>query len=270
MSIKIGSRSLGPAYTPFVIAEVGSNFSTLEDCLKSIHMAAANDADAVKFQMFTQEELYGHDVGLSRDRELPRGWIPSMALTCETTGLEFMCSAFSPDGVRFVDQYVSAHKIASAEASHPGIVQACTESSKPTFVSSGALEWDEFQELLSRPWPSGVIPMYCRASYPANDAQPWRMAAWNGVKALSDHSPDVFPLAVPIYGYNAIEKHVNFVGAAGPDAEHSLSASDFARMVKFLRHQLEDEHPPEDMTKFHRRRYVEEFGGFYRVRPDGI
>lgn len=266
--MKVGSRELGPSHPIFVIAEVGSNWSTLEDCLKSIDMAADAGADAVKFQLFTQEELYGYNVGLPRDHELPRAWLIDLAERAHGRGLEFMCSAFSSVGVLIVDSLVSAHKIASAEASHPGIVQACRDSNKPTFVSNGALEKSEFLSLLALDWKAGVIPTYCRASYPSNDAQPWRMAAWDGIKALSDHSPDVFPVSLPLYGYNAIEKHVNFVGAKGPDADHSLSAKDFARLVRFARYAPEDEHPPEDMIRMHRRRMVttpDGNAGYFRI-----
>jgi sialic acid synthase SpsE len=266
--MKIGSRDIGPAHPIFIVAEVGSNWRTLEDCGQSIVMAADAGADAIKFQMFTQEELYGFGTGLPRTHELPRDWIRVLAERAKMAGIEFMCSAFSEEGVAFVDPYVAAHKVASAEASHPGIVHACRLSSKPTFVSSGALEWSEFLSLLALDWKAGVIPTYCRASYPANDAQPWRMAAWDGIKALSDHSPDVFPVALPLYGYNAIEKHVNFVGAKGPDADHSLSARDFGRMVRFARYAPEDEHPPEEMLRLHRRRVVtipNGKTGFYRI-----
>lgn len=259
--MQIGKRTLGSAHPIFVIAEIGSNWGSLEDCLRSIDMAAEAGADCVKFQMFTQEELYGFNTGHVWLNELPQDWIPKLKERADRAGIEFMCSAFSPGGVLYVDPYVSAHKIASAEAAHPEIVEACRRSDKPTFVSSGALEWSEFLTLLALDWKAGVIPTYCRASYPANDAQPWRMAAWDGVKAFSDHSADVFPLALPMYGYSAIEKHVNFVGAKGPDADHSLSARDFSRLVRFARYAPEDEHPPEDMIRSHRRRLITTVGG---------
>lgn len=265
--MRIGGREIGPGKPVFVICEIGSCWTSLQDCIDSIKGAARCGADAVKFQMFRQEELYGKDCGLPRTHELPRHWIPTLALVAGEYGLEFMCSAFSEMGVELLNPYVSAHKIASCEATHPGIVKACRESGIPTFVSSGAMIPDEFWDLMNKDWPSGVIPTYCRSSYPANDAQPWRYNPFPGPMCYSDHSLDVFPLAMRHCDYSAIEKHVNFVGATGPDAPHSMSPENFARMVKFLRGEIEPETPPKDILDYHRRRFVPELNGWYRVRP---
>jgi sialic acid synthase SpsE len=85
---------------------------------------------------------------------------------------------------------------------------------------------------------------------------------------MSDHTTDVYPLAMTGHGFCAIEKHVNFVGATGPDADHSMTPADFKRMVKFLRGQVENEGPPQDILDYHRRRFVPELGGWYRLRKE--
>lgn len=266
--MKIGSRKLGFGEPIFIIAEVGSCWSSLDDCLESIKTAARLGADAVKFQMFTQEELYGYDAGLPRTHELSRFWIPQLHRCAMEHGIEFMCSAFSPAGVELLNPYVSAHKIASCEATHPGIVEACKRSGLPTFVSSGAMMPEDFWEIMSQDWPSGVIPTYCRSSYPANDSNP-KMFGHSAKDTIcySDHSLEVLPLSMTHFGFHAIEKHVNLVGAKGPDAPHSMSPENFGRMVKFLRGEAEPETPPEDIIKYHRRRFIPELNGWFRVRP---
>lgn len=267
--MKIGSRDIGTGFPTFIIAEIGSNWRTLDDCCRSIREAAKAGADCAKFQMFTQEELYGYDVGKPRDAELPRKWLPALAECAESVGIEFMVSCFSPEGVRDATPFVSAHKIASCEANHYWIRHACMDSRLPVFLSLGALEQDEADQIISdfRNYP--LVPMYCTPSYPARDSFPLhirhlrqRLGVIN--VGFSDHSMDV--KAIPYYachhlGACAIEKHVNFVGATGPDADHSLTGKEFAAMVDTLRGNWDEDEIPQDILAKHKRRQV--------VLPDG-
>ena len=57
--LKIADTSVGGAATPYVIAEVGSNFDkNLDKARKLIDVAAEAGANAVKFQLFRADFLY--------------------------------------------------------------------------------------------------------------------------------------------------------------------------------------------------------------------
>ena len=97
---------------PYIIAEIGSNWriagkgdiTNLAAIDMTIRQAKACGADAVKFQMFTHEDLYGFP---GDDKfSLPRRYIPVIAEKCKKLGIDFMCTAFTADGVKFIDQYV--------------------------------------------------------------------------------------------------------------------------------------------------------------------
>ena len=263
--MNIGSRTLGPQCPTFIICEVGSNWSTIDDCVKSIELAALAGADAVKFQHFTTSELYGQPVG-SNPHYLPEKWFPRLKEACGLSGVEFMCSAFSPEGYGRVDPFVNAHKVASCEAIAPPIVDAALACGKPTFISVGAMEEGEIREMMERHRLSQIMPMFCVGSYPAVDT-PWHL--FFGMPCcISDHSLEVYPPVSP--GCFAIEKHVNLVGASGPDAPHSLNFEHFKAMCGYLRGKETDWHPHPDILK-HRRRLVtlpDGTQGWFRPLPE--
>jgi sialic acid synthase SpsE len=262
--MQIGTREIGAGKPVFVIAEVGSNWRDEADCLASIRMANEAGADAVKFQHFTGRELYGRESDVRGG--IPAEWFESLRAYADKRHIEFMCSAFSPEGYGRVDPFVNAHKVASCEAvAHP-IVEAALSFGKPTIISMGALTLDEIASR-AKVWdPLQVIPMYCRATYPAHDISPGVVCALarafgpTFTIAVSDHSPSIFPFFGPVH-----EKHVNFVGCDSADAPHSLSGSDFARMVRHIRGQVELWSPPEQIMAI-RRRFVPELNGWYRVQ----
>jgi sialic acid synthase SpsE len=268
-------REIGHGLPPFIIAEVGSNWRTLDDCKLSIAMAKRAGADAVKFQAFTHEALYGRTdeylgrveqeadlQGIARAariaaHELPPDWLPILASKAKDTGIEFMCSAFSPELVRAVDPYVNLHKVASAELTHLRILEAVRETGKPVILSTGASGPDDVSQALSViqrrvPTHDGlwshsdrqVILMYCVAAYPARDID-FRMLdvlgsglfpSAHGV-GYSDHTTDygVIPRAAVERGACVLEKHFTAIEADTPDRPHSLTVDEFRKMVQSIK-----------------------------------
>lgn len=201
----------------YVIAEIGSNyrhrFNSGDLDVAKIQVTQAKKAGcaAAKFQMFTNEELYGKKVN-KPCFGLPRDWVKPIAEHCFLEKIDFMCSAFSADGVRFLDPYVKTHKIAFCERNDESILEAVADSGKPYLISGQN--------------------MVCVSQYPA---APFEYPIDELAEAVSDHTKGC-ELAV-LYasiGCKVFEKHFNgcdFVMGT-PDSHLSI---DFNGMVEYVK-----------------------------------
>lgn len=262
ITLKSG-RKIGDGHEPFIIAEVGSNWKTFEDCKDSIVKAKQCGADAVKFQLYDWHSLYGvnardvHDgksgyafdthTGKSwrhLDGALSAAWIPKLKEKADACGIEFMCSAFDPSYYDFIDPYVNIHKVASAECTHVRILEKIRDIGKPVILSTGASGYEDVKEALRILGDTPLILMYCVASYPAKDIYLTTIPLMKDPECFgtrlvgySDHSTDagVIPAAAVAAGACVIEKHFTAVEANTPDRPHSLNPEQFKRMVRSIR-----------------------------------
>lgn len=251
---------------PFVIAEVGSNWQTFEHCIQSISEAKAAGADAVKFQAFNSDALYGtREVALSH--ELPLGWLPKLKEKADACGIEFMCTAFSPELVVVVDPYVEVHKVASSDAAWPQMLEAVAKTGKPVLISFGAKSGEEraaAMEILNGECQLGrdlVVPLYCVASYPADyvDIPYFKREHEYEFDGFSDHTLGyTATLEAAHRGAVVIEKHFTaFPDLETPDRPHSLTPEQFRRMMDLIRGKKESRSSEEHaMILRHNRRLI--------------
>lgn len=239
-------RIIGENQPPFIIAEIGSNWITFQDCIDSIVKAKTHGADAVKFQLFTLKDLYGFDSPLTdasnytqphRPGEMPREWVPILAEKARAVGIEFMITAFSPEGYDFINPYVNIHKVASAEATHVRILEKLRSYGKPVILSTGAKGEGDIGMALKTLGNTPTVLMYCVAAYPADEIKLSKILDMKekfGIEVgYSDHSTDVFviPFMSIRLGAVVLEKHVSFIDSETPDSPHSLNGDQFKKMV---------------------------------------
>lgn len=223
------------------VAEIGSNFLSYEHAKHSIVAAKAAGADAVKFQLFSHRELYGYD-GPAKDGQLPRDWVAGLAAKAEVTGIEFMCTAFSVSGVKFLDPFVKRHKIASSDLTHLELLRAVKATGKPIVLSTGASSEGDIRQALAVLDGSDVTLLYCISEYPtrSTDVRTITMMrdSYGVPVGLSDHSTEIIsvPLAAVQAGAVMIEKHMTaYPEIESPDRPHSLTDTEFAKMVRAVR-----------------------------------
>lgn len=214
--------------------------------MTSISKAKACGADAVKFQLYTDKALYGISDALpSIGYQTPVEWLPKMKEKADAVGIEFICSAFSPELIDAVDPYVNIHKVASAELTHKRMLERLRNIRKPVFLSTGASGLEDIRGAVGILEDTPTVIMYCVAAYPAREVNlglipvlanqfPDKMIGY------SDHTLDArtVPVCAVAAGAVVLEKHVTFiegVDALTPDSPHSLTMDEFKRMVAYVR-----------------------------------
>jgi len=225
-----------------IIAEIGSNWRCLDDCLRSVRAAKEVGADIVKFQYFTHKKLYGY--AGTMEGELPIGYIGHIAQACELAGVEFMCSVFDPEDVVVVDPFVKRHKLASAESGYKALIDAMAATGKQVLVSTGCMDPVDLSYIKDN--IDYVCWMYCCPEYPAKRSyidKPYDGFLNEGV---SDHTLDIYqtPGIAKKAGAQYLEKHFTaFPDLNTADRPHSLTPDEFKEMTHFLRTCMTTEQP---------------------------
>lgn len=279
----------------YIIADIGSNWFTKQDCLEGIIGAKKAGADCVKFQLFDHKALYGYsnDIDELSRVSLPKDWIKSLARYAESVNIDFMCSAFSAELLKVVDPYVSRHKVASSDLLNIELLEAIAETQKPVILSCGGHNIQEIRTALgffSEYHPSEIALMYCVSEYPSyehdidNLLRMSEEVPFSGELGYSDHSKDVFcaPCYAAMLGATVLEKHLNCLKTPKitPDKKHSLSVDQFYRMSIKVKHpELFMSAKEDDMKHRHKRmavatKFIPEGGelsylgnwGFYRSK----
>ena len=220
---------------PVIIAEIGSNFVTLEDGIAAIQEAAESGADAVKFQYFTEEELYGEGNKVPR---LKPGWMLPLREHAHLCGIKFGITAFSQEGVDRVSPIVDFYKLASAENNmvfnYPRNI--------PRIISTGGSDFKEIEKIVeaNRLGENDCI-MYCVAAYPAR-REDYDLSNLMILKkqfpylkiGLSDHTEtEELAQNAALFGIDYIEKHFrpSRTQPDSPDYPHSIPSDLFMAMV---------------------------------------
>lgn len=263
---------------PYLIAEIGSNWRKedkphdLTYAKKQIDEAKLAGVSAVKFQLFTAMELFGSAVRWTRfERDLNswalhRDCIKDLALYCDEVGIDFLCSAFSTFGFKFVDPYVKMHKLASPEANHPTIVDWLTNFGKPVLYSNGcgSPAPDKLND------PALHIPLECMSKYPARvEDYSLDFRSKPLLWGLSDHTfGNELAVMARANGATFFEKHVDFFkhdGLKSPDACVSSDKEQFKSWVAAINDYV-PAHEKSVAKRFYAR--VGNAEGWYRPIPD--
>ncbi len=233
----------------FITAEIGSNWEgNYVKAKKIIRECKKAGVDAVKFQMWKAEELYNKshpNWNEIKRSELSFQMAEKLKEFSDKQKIEFFCSAFYPDGVKFLISIgVKKFKIASrtcmlTDPNSLEVLQEKARSKKEIFISMGM---GGNKKKISKIFENNKTTFcYCISDYPLNfDKINWIDAVkYDG---FSDHTMDIVaPILFTLLKKQKksrkiyIEKHVKMINSGGPDASTSISTEKLSEMVKRIR-----------------------------------
>ena len=233
----------------FVVGEIASNWEgSFSKATKLIQESKNAGVDAVKFQMWRANDLYNSkhpNWKFIKKSEVTFDKAKKLKRIADKVGIEFFCSAFYPDAIRFLEKLnVKRYKIASRTCllKDPFSLETLQEKSdtrKPAIISMGmGGNRKKIEKIFSK---NQKIFCYCISEYPTDmNKIDWK----NAIKfdGFSDHTLGI--TASIIFAMLKkqqksknilIEKHVKLNNSRGPDASSSINTGELSELVKVIR-----------------------------------
>ncbi len=229
--------------SPFIIAEVGSNWSNIDDCIDSVKVAARCGADAVKFQLYSAQSLFGKQNASPLKFELDPQWLHALKDVADNNNVELMCTPFSIEEAKLVDEFVNIHKIASAEMEYSSLIATMAVTKKPLIISTGgqSLESVQIAYDTARAYlmPCQIVLLACNPTYPApdpiyNNVTYLKYAYPGALVGYSDHCMNILEHEdnLAFLDCAVIEKHFKLRDEPSwPDNGHAILPEQFKNYV---------------------------------------
>ena len=255
-SISINGRTIGPDYSPYIIAEMSANHNgSINNSFELIKRAKQSGADAVKIQTYRPDTItldcdspdFQINDGLWAGRTLyelyswahtPWEWHKPLFDYARKIGITIFSSPFDSSAVDLLeDLNAPAYKIASFEAVDTQLIKYAASTGKPLIISTGMADAEEIEEAIEAAKEGGckdLAILHCVSGYPA-DPSDYNLHTvldmkerFKLVTGLSDHTlSNVTAIASVALGVSIIEKHFTLDrSGGGPDDSFSLEPKD--------------------------------------------
>jgi N-acetylneuraminate synthase len=255
-AIFINQRRIGHDQPPYVIAELSANHNgSLSRAIKTIDMAKAMGADAIKMQTYNadtmtidcdKEHFYiegglwnGYSLyQLYDEAHTPYAWHQALFEHAKQVGITIFSTPFDETAVELLESLnTPAYKIASFEVTDLPLIKLIAKTGKPIIMSTGMAnlaEIEEAVETIQNEGNSKLILLHCISAYPAPVEQCNLLTIadiskrFNVISGLSDHTLGITAAITSVaLGACVIEKHVTLSRLdKGPDSEFSLEPNE--------------------------------------------
>ena len=263
MPMSIAGREIGPANTPYVIAEMSGNHNqSLDRALAIVDAAADAGAHAIKIQTYTADtmtldleegEFYISDPAspwqgsslhkLYQQAHTPWDWHAPIFERAKSRGMACFSTPFDDSAVELLESLdVPAYKIASFELVHLPLIRRVAATGKPLIMSTGMATLAEIDDAVAAARGAGCTQLAllkCTSTYPASPENSnvrtiEHMRDLYGCEiGLSDHTMGIgAAVAAVAFGATLVEKHFTLARAdGGVDSAFSLEPAELSSLV---------------------------------------
>lgn len=239
--------------TPFIIAEIGSNFDQkLNKAKKMITVAKKCGADAVKFQLFNPNKLYPlkKDIkirSIFKKIRLKKNMIPLLIQHAKKENIEIFFSVFDLQNLKFLEKFdLKYYKIASSEVTNLSLVKKIADTGKTLLISTGMSDSTDIKNLHEKikKNKNKKILMQCTSLYPANESTSnlnvlkyFKKKYPSYILGFSDHTKsDISAIIAVGLGATYFEKHFTLnKKSKGPDHFFAYNPKQFRKYVKSIK-----------------------------------
>ena len=261
--MRIGTRSIGRDFPPFIIAEMSGNHNhSLDRALDIVRSAAESGAHALKIQTYTPDTMTidlnerefriedpnsqwtGRSLyDLYHEAHLPWEWHHAIFELATQLGMIVFSTPFDDTSVDFLEELdVPCYKIASFENTDIALIRRVSETGKPVIISCGMATLEETQEAVDTAKEAGcsdLILLKCTSTYPATPGNsnistiPHMRETFGCEVGLSDHTGGIgVAVASVAMGATVVEKHFTLDrNDGGVDASFSLEPNELRQLV---------------------------------------
>lgn len=259
----IGSRIIGIGEPAFVIAEIGSNFNTLDEALTSIDVAIDCGVDAVKFQTFRadtvakrgihfpKETAGGRDqYELFKRHELSEEWHREIFKYAREKDIIAFSTPAHPTDVQLLERIgVPLYKVGSDDCTNLPFLKYVAEIGKPMIVSTGMTNLAEVVEAVEAIISTGndqLVILHTVSNYPIKDMGHVNLKAIQTLRhafndevivGYSDHTTSLtIPVAAVTLGACVYERHFTIdKNLDAPDASLSADPPEMKTIIESIR-----------------------------------
>lgn len=260
--IKLDNVNIGPAFPPYIVAEMSGNHNgDINNAFKIIDSAKNSGANAIKIQTYKADTItldsdlpdFQINKGLWKGKNLydlydiastPWEWHEELFNYAKKNNITIFSSPFDSTAVDLLENLnCPAYKIASFELIDLPLIKYVASTKKPIIMSTGMANLDEIEEAVSVCRDVGskeIALLHCISAYPADPSEynlrtiPDLIKKFNVIVGLSDHTiGNTTAISSISLGASIIEKHFTLNRqAGGPDDSFSSEPKEFESLCK--------------------------------------